>query len=94
MNKYSVRLGYSCTSYGNVTGVVYANSQEEAEELIYEGIDNIYDQDYDTNDSENYNYYEDEADIDLEESDVSGPHGNNNQTEQIPDYYLSEINLI
>jgi len=33
MNKYYVRVGFSCTSFGNLTGVVYANNQEEAEDV-------------------------------------------------------------
>jgi len=98
MNKYFVKVGYSCTTYGNLTGYVFANSQEEAEELIYDH-DNIHDQDYDSNDSDNYNYFEDEAEIDLESENVTPPAGlHTPQTispfNNLPAYFLAELNAL
>jgi len=98
MNRYSVSIGYSCNSYGNLSGYVYANSREEAEELICE-TDNIHDQDFETNDSDNYNYYDAEADIDLVETDILPPHNNDNSNSNTPfsntpNYYLAELNVL
>lgn len=63
---------YSCTTYGNLTGHVFANSQEDAEELICDH-NNIQNQDYETSDNENINFNKDEADIVLYETDVYTP---------------------
>jgi len=99
MDKYFVRIGFSCTSYGNLTGYVFANSLEEAEELLCDH-DNIHEQDYDNNDSDNYNYYEDEAEIDLETENVTPPaeHQNPSQTNSpfynLPAYFLAELNAL
>ena len=98
MNKYFVRVGYSCSSYGNLSGHVFANSEEEAEDLICD-TDNIHDQEFDTDDSDNYNYYDDQAEIELEESDVTPPHGNNNSYDNTPfsntpNYFLAELNVL
>ncbi|HEY5534393.1 MAG TPA: hypothetical protein VIL99_05605 [Ignavibacteria bacterium] len=99
MNKYSVRLGYSCTSYGNLTGYVFANSLEEAEELVCDR-DNIHETDYESNDSDDYNYYEDEAEIDLETENVTllAEHQNTSQTNtpfiNLPSYFLAELNAL
>lgn len=98
MDKYFVRIGFSCTSYGNLTGYVFANSLEEAEELLCDH-DNIHEQDYDNNDSDNYNYYEDEAEIDLETENVTPPaehHPSQTNTPfyNLPSYFLAELNAL
>lgn len=100
MNKYYVRIGFSCRSYGELTGFVFAESQDQAEELIY-NQDNIYESDYETNDSEDYNYYEDEATIELSESNVTEPaqHRNSHYEatfpfDDIPNYFLAELNIL
>lgn len=102
MNKYYVRVGYSCTSFGNLSGVVYANSQTEAEELVSEDIDNIHEQDYETGDSQDYNYYDSEAVIDLDEENVSPPVNQNTNTtatsnlpfSNTPAYFLAELSKL
>jgi len=100
MNKYFVKIGYSCRSYGELTGFVYAESQEQAEELIY-NQDNIYESDYETNDSEDYNYYEDEAIIELSESNITPPARFQNSHNDaissfgsLPNYFLAELNAL
>lgn len=64
-NKYSFRVPYSCSNYGSMTGIVYARNREEAMELIENR--ETEDECYDDSDSDNYNYYFDEASIELEE---------------------------
>ena len=81
-----------------MTGYVFANSKEEAEELIYDK-ENIYDEDSETNDSDNYNYSDDEAEITLEREDVTPPYVNTNihpnaGFNRVPAYFLEECNSI
>lgn len=97
MNQYYVKISYSCRAYGEFSGYVYANSREEAQELIYDH-ENILEQDHEENDFEDYSYSEDEADIELQESDVTPPPGYNvNNTSSslvLPEYFLAEIHSL
>lgn len=106
LNKYYVRLPYSCSNYGNITGYVYAEDEEEAQELA-EDTANIYEEEYDDNDSDNYNYYYEDMSVELEEEDVPEnrlPNGyyttvlpsieNSILPSKIPSYFLEEIHLL
>lgn len=64
-NRYFFRVPYSCTTYGNMSGTVYADNREEAMNLIENR--EIDDESYDDSDSDNYNYDFDEASLELEE---------------------------
>jgi hypothetical protein len=97
MNKYFVRISYSCRAYGDFSGYVYANSAEEAQELIYDH-ENIIEQDHEETDFEDYSYSDDEAYIDFQESNVTPPPDYNvNNTSSgivLPEYFLAEIHSI
>lgn len=105
-NKYYVRVPYSCSNYGNLTGYVYAEDEEEAQELAEDNA-NIYEEEFDDNDSDNYNYYYEDTSVELEEEDVEAnhlPHGyyttvsphteNSIHSSKIPSYFLEEIHLL
>jgi hypothetical protein len=97
MNKYILRIPYSFVRYGNYSCVVYANSEEEAEEMASDfEIHNS--EDYDDSDNDGATEFEyADTEVELEEEDVDAPLGSSNDsstTEKIPDYFLSEINLI
>ena len=97
MNQYYVKISYSCRAHGEFSGYVYANSREEAQELIYDH-ENIREQDHEETDFEDYSYSEDEAIIDLQESDVTPPPGYNQNTTStsltLPSYFLAEIHSL
>lgn len=100
MNRYFIRLPYNYIQYGDLTGYVYAESEEEAEELLKDNI-NIHNSEYEDGDGDSTNYLYDLAEIELEEEDiedipVSVPAQRTVQTGQhkFPSYYLSDINLI
>jgi hypothetical protein len=98
MNKYTVSINYSCRTYGKLTGVVFAESLEDAEEAIYDR-DNIHETDYESDDSDDYNYYEDEAEIDLETENVTPPAEHHppqtiSPFNNLPAYFLAELNAL
>jgi len=100
MNKYFVKIGFSCKTYGDLTGFVYANSLEEAVELIYDR-DNIHEADYENNDSDDYNHYEEEAEIELETENATPPPNYLNSPQinitpftTLPEYFLAELNSL
>ncbi|HEX2787587.1 MAG TPA: hypothetical protein VHP32_06740 [Ignavibacteria bacterium] len=69
MNKYSVSIPYDYRKYGDKTGFVYAEDEEEAEELASEGY--LEDEEYeDSDNSDDTNYYYDEMSVSLEEEDI------------------------
>lgn len=98
-NKYFFRVPYSCSTYWKKTGYVYADDVEEAAERIDSG--DTYDESYEDDDSDNYTYYTDEADIEIEEEDVENPDSEESSgssssfrridQDVIPSYFLSEI---
>lgn len=90
-NRYFFRLPYSCKTYGDLTGYVVAENEEEAIDLIINGSTD--DEEYSNEDSENYNYDYDEATFDIRESDIEPEHSTIN-SQKHPKYFLSEINLI
>jgi len=70
MNKYFIKIPYSYTQYAELTGIVYAENEEEAEELATEDW-NIHEESYDDKDSSgdsdfDYDYME----VTLEESNI------------------------
>lgn len=100
MNKYYVEFPYSCNTYGRVRGYVYADS-EDAAELLAGDIDNIVDADYEETDTENTEHYYDNLELELRQENVPTTEipdylrvTPNTVVEQIPEYFLSELNLI
>jgi len=99
MNKYYIKLPYSYTQYGELTGIVYAQGEEEAAELARD-IQNIHEDEFEDGDGDSTNYYYDNLDIELEETninDVPSRHPAqifNKTSPNIPSYYLLEINSI
>jgi hypothetical protein len=98
MNKYYIKLPYSYIQYGELSGTVYAESEEEAEELIRD-INNIHDQVFDDSDGDSTDYSYDNVEIELEEEDtdelpISRSTETSNTSYKLPSYYLSDINLI
>ena len=105
-NKYYFRVPYSCSTYGRMSGYVYADNEEEAIEKIERAETG--DTDYDDADSDNYSYYCDEAELTLEDEDVEEPvhhnhyyHTNdtsnslsNIDQDKMPGYFLSEVVLL
>ena len=97
MNKYYVEIPFSCSTYGIVRGYVYANSEDEAEVRAGD-IDNIEDPEYIDQDTDNTQHEFDRMELKLREENVP-----DNQIPEylrelmkpdIPEYFLSEINLI
>ena len=70
MNKYLIRIPYSYPQYGKLYGFVYAEDEEEAEDLAQDRC-NLHDDDYNDGDSGDSEYYYDEIEIELEESDIA-----------------------
>lgn len=99
MNKYFIKLPYNYIQYGELTGHVYAESEEEVEELIRDRT-NIHDEEYDDGDGDSTEYSYDNVEIDLDEEDTDEmsirPAQSTVQKSlpKIPSYYLSDINLI
>ena len=90
-NRYFFRLPYTCKTYGDLTGYVVAENEEEAIDLIINGsTDN---EEYTNEDSEDYNYNYDEADFHIRESGLEPQHSTSS-SQKHPKYFLSEINLI
>ena len=100
MNKYYVEIPFSCTTYGRVKGYIYAETQTDAEERA-DDVDNIEDVEYINTDTDNTEHYYSDMEIELRESNVPEDdipeYIRESQTPVkvlIPDYFLSEINLI
>jgi len=100
MNKYSVSIPFSCSSYGKVKGYIYADSQEEADSLVSD-VDDLEDAEYITTDTDNTEHYPDDLTIELEEENIPENElpdylRNTSKTQplNLPDYYLKEINII
>jgi len=97
MNKYYIKLPYSYIQYGELSGSVYAEDEEEAEELIRD-ISNIHEQVFDDSDGDSTDYSYDNVEIELEEENITGqlPPANSvpNPIPGLPKYYLSDIHLI
>ena len=98
MNKYSIRLPYSYIQYGNMTGYVYAECEEEASELAQDR-EHIRDDEYEDSDGDSTDYNYDSIDVELEEENVTEIPPNvlaaiALQKPKVPHYYLSEINSI
>lgn len=98
-NRYSFRVPYSCSTYGSMSGIVYADSREDAMELIENR--ETEDECYDDSDSDNYHYHFDEASIELEEGsedneDDDEYYGNEDShiLAEIPAYFLENILFI
>ena len=97
MNKYYVEIPYSCATYGVVKGFVFANSEDEAEVRAGD-IDNIEDPEYDDQDTDNTQHEFDRMELKLREANVPEDEIPVYLLElirpDIPEYFLSEINLI
>ena len=95
-NKYSFRVPYSCSTYGSMSGYVWAHNRDEAIDLIESR--ETEDECYDDSDSDNYNYYFDEASIDLEEGSENDDEYYENEDShilsEIPAYFLENILFI
>jgi hypothetical protein len=104
MNKYSIRLPYSYIQYGNLNGFVYAESEEEAEELGRDRM-NIRDDEYKDSEGDSTEYSYDSIDVELEEENVTdipqsvlaaiaNQTSANSYINKQPAYYLIEVNKI
>jgi len=70
IKKYLVKLPYQFPQYGTLYGFVYAEDEEEAEDLEQDRC-NLHDEDYNDKDSGDSEYFYDELEIELEESGVT-----------------------
>lgn len=102
MNKYYVKIPYSYTQYADLTGFVFAESSEEAEELAADDW-NIHDQEHNDNDSSGDSEFDyDTISVQLEESDIDVheiPSRNNSNTftpaqTDLPNYYLEDLQAL
>jgi len=100
MNKYYVEIPYSCTTYGRVKGYIYAETQTDAEERA-DDVDNIEDSEYVDHDTDNTEHYYSDMELSLQEENVPEDDIPEYIRESktpvqvlIPEYFLSEINLI
>lgn len=81
--------------YGNLSCYIFAESESEALDLAEE-YDNRVSEDFDDgDDSGDTNFDFSSIEIELEEEDVSPPHGNNNSNNtpfsNVPEYFLAEL---
>lgn len=99
MNKYFIKIPYSYTQYAELTGIVYAENEEEAEELACDDW-NIHEESYDDKDSSGDSDYDyDEIAVTLEESDIPAqdiPQRNtanhfNSVKSNLPSYFLEDL---
>ena len=100
MNKYYVEIPYSCNTYGRVKGYVFANSEDEAKVRAGD-VENIEDAEYNDYETDNTEHYYDDMELSLQEENVPEDDipeyiRESKTTVQvlIPEYFLSEINLI
>ena len=98
-NKYLVKIPYSYVKYGHLSAYVYAEDEEEAQDLAYE-CENRYSEDYDDGDSDGDTDYDySEMTVELEEENVNQPNNNNNLSNNtpfinLPAYFLAELNAL
>jgi len=97
MNKYLVKLPYQYPQYGTLYGFVYAEDEEEAEDLAQDRC-NLHDEDYNDKDSGDSEYFYDELEVELEESDLSSadiparPAVNGFKSEpSVPEHFLQDL---
>ena len=101
MNKYYIRIPYSFIQYGELSGCVYAEDEDEAAELARD-YENIVDCDYEDGDADSTEYNYSAMEISLDEADVSLPANLNSRLHssqsiswnQLPTYYLADIKLL
>ncbi|MDD5361388.1 MAG: hypothetical protein PHN88_04600 [Ignavibacteria bacterium] len=99
MNKYFVKIPYSYVRYGTLSAFVYAEDEEEAEDLAYD-CDNRQSEDYEDGDdcgSNEYNYSD--MTVELEEEDVDSPDDENRlsalqQSMLLPCNYSKDLVLL
>jgi len=73
MNKYYVRIPYSYTKYGHLTAFVYAEDEEEAQDLAYD-CENRVSEDYEDDENDGDTDYDYSGmEITVEEEDVDAP---------------------
>jgi hypothetical protein len=78
MNKWFIKIPYNYVRYGTLSCYVYAEDEEEAQDLAYEP-ENRYSEDYDdSDDSGDTEMQFSDMEIELESEDENPPHGNNN----------------
>ena len=97
MNKYLVKLPYQYLQYGTLYGFVYADDYEAAEDLAQDRC-NLHDEDYNDKDSGDSEYFYDELEVELEETDLSSadiparPAVNGFKSEQsVPEHFLQDL---
>lgn len=99
MNKYFIKIPYSFPQYGELSGFVFAESENEAAEIAEDRI-NIHDESYDDEDSGDSTYDYDEMRIELEDSDIPNNEIPSSQTQnsgefsestKIPNHFLEEL---
>jgi len=98
MNKYIVCIPYKFFQFGDLIVTVYAENEQEAISLAVEP-ENRYSEDYQDNiedSSTEYNWMQMSAELDQEDVTPQHSHTINKSSSiiKIPDYFLSEINLI
>lgn len=104
MNKYAVKIPYSYTTYACLSGVVYADNEEEAKELATDH--RLEEEDhYDTDSSDDSDYDYDNMEMEMLEEDIDEelipddpqyyetPAPSYHQT-GLPEHYLSELALL
>ncbi|HAY33950.1 MAG TPA: hypothetical protein PK536_13990 [Ignavibacteria bacterium] len=99
MNKYFVKIPYSYTQYANLSGFVYAESEEEAEELACDTFNLYEDSHDDTDSSDDSDYAYDDMKVSLEESDINTQDIPQRNTAShfkpaepnLPDYFLEDL---
>ena len=95
MNKYFIKIPYSYVRYGTLSCYVYSSSEEDAMDQAYD-CENRYSEDFDDgDDSSDTEFQFSDMDCELDEEDVTPPHGNNNSNNtpfsNVPEYFLAEL---
>lgn len=99
MNKYYVKIPYHYTQYGDLSGFVYAENEEEAAEIAADHC-NIHEESYDDSDDSGDSEYDySETTVTLEESDIPSHEIPARQTSftyrpespPVPGYFLEDL---
>lgn len=100
MNKYLCKINYNYSKFGVLTCYIYADSEEEAEDLAVD-YQNRHCEDYD--DSENdgdMDFSYDDMEFELEEENAESPDNDSTSNDpvpslsRLPEYFLAELLLI
>jgi len=100
MNKYLVTIPYDCVQYGKMSCFVYAEDEDEAQNLAYD-YENRIAEEYEDGDQDGTNFDYDNIRVTLDTLDETPTElppaitlPKYTPYQQLPDYFLAEILLV